>query len=459
MKFLFVIILLCLAWAVQSQSDYISSLPLSVYESTTASPQNMDYDSVNKIFRAHSGWINDKLIYYYKFRMYTPMTYPQLIPMTADPANIKVPIGDMFVLVSSTVNPFQSVIASQLPIVSLVTSDGEKYSDFVELKWVVAPPGYVANTYKSLGDITAANRTVTASGIFVNLPIVPTGSSLQEVGSTGTAKAPISPLMVYYRGLQVQSFVLETTSMAFADFYNPRTRTGTSTAYSIPVVNYVASRSVSYIPLFHLNQYQRGVTVGVNNGGPSGAGQRNIITLDRDSAAYSPLWQIIWITKVPYDYSADKVSHAQFLTKANGFEQVTTPMLVNCPNIGPIGGSTLNMNKTSTFVAKKTVTKGMNIVIDGAKVMDGGKVVNLFNGNTKLASTTTGMMGEYSFTIAASQLGSTGDISLTVKDNADNSVLGTFELNVMASSGGSKGQGIAVFCFMVMVAILAMLWQ
>jgi hypothetical protein len=56
--------------------DYIDAAPATVYEATELSPQNMDFDSTNNMFIAHSGWYNDKLIHYYKFRIFAPPTYP-----------------------------------------------------------------------------------------------------------------------------------------------------------------------------------------------------------------------------------------------------------------------------------------------------------------------------------------------------------------------------------------------
>lgn len=43
--------------------------PPTVYEADEMGPQNMDYDAGNNMFVAHPGWVNDKLIHYYTFRM------------------------------------------------------------------------------------------------------------------------------------------------------------------------------------------------------------------------------------------------------------------------------------------------------------------------------------------------------------------------------------------------------
>lgn len=57
-------------------TDYIDEAPATVYEATEMSPQNMDFDAANNMFVAHSGWYNDQLIHYYKFRIFAPDTYP-----------------------------------------------------------------------------------------------------------------------------------------------------------------------------------------------------------------------------------------------------------------------------------------------------------------------------------------------------------------------------------------------
>ena len=50
-------------------ADYITALPVSIYEDPVKSPQNSDYDTEKKMFAAHSGWYNDYEVHYYKFRM------------------------------------------------------------------------------------------------------------------------------------------------------------------------------------------------------------------------------------------------------------------------------------------------------------------------------------------------------------------------------------------------------
>ena len=59
--------------------DYIDTVPPTIYEAEEMSPQNMDFDKENNMFIAHAGWYNDFVVHYYKFRIYAPGTYPNVI--------------------------------------------------------------------------------------------------------------------------------------------------------------------------------------------------------------------------------------------------------------------------------------------------------------------------------------------------------------------------------------------
>merc|ERR1712130_117021 len=123
----------------------------------------------------------------------------------------------------------------------------------------------------------------------------------------GTAKAPIDPIPVWYKCAEVWTYLFEVTDQSAADFFE-YTRTGSDPndpAFSVYIKSFATSESVSAIPLIHVNQYSNGVVEGVNGGGPSPAGMKNVINLDRPDEGYSPLWHIIWATELPINYSAD----------------------------------------------------------------------------------------------------------------------------------------------------------
>jgi hypothetical protein len=449
------IVALLVAPLASAASDYISTPPATVYENPAMSPQTMDYDKLNKTFIAHPGWIQDRLIHYYKFRMYTPGTYPNKVVPGSAP---NIPIGELYLL--STNNAFSGIVAGQMPIVRWHTADGENYSDFVEVVWAQVSGGYQANAYKSYGDLVGNNTVLTPSGIYANLPVVPIGSRLQD--PSGSGFSPITPLMVWYRGVEIQAFVFETTNQAFANYFNPITRTGAASlagsGYEITVANFVTNRQVATIPIWHLNQYSYGVTPGVNNGGPWRGGERNIVDQDRGDPGYTPLWQVFWVSKVPVDYRADMASSASQVTTENGFEVLQAPMYVNCPNVGPVHGSTANPNKATTF-GKGQVVPGERLVIQGALVMQGGATIDAYVGAAKVASATTSMMGAYEFDLSADTLAQ-GTNTITVKDASGNALQ---TLSLTKTSVGLAGVPVGILAAVAVVIIAALLvgvtWQ
>lgn len=441
--------------AVQAGHDYLAEAPPTIYEEPVMSPQTMDYDAANKTFIAHPGWIRDKLIHYYKFRMYTPMTYPtKVVPGTTP----DIPIGELYFLTTS--NDFGGLVPDQKPILRWHTSDGEDYSDFVEVVWAAAPAGYVANTFRSHGDLLENGVTLTRSGIFVNSPVVPTGSRLQD--PSGAGFSPIRPLMAWYRGVEIQTFTFETTSRAFADHFNPITREGSAaqvgSGFEIAVSSFVQSDQVVIIPIWHLNQYWSGVVPGENHGGPWRGGQRNIIDLDRGDTGYSPLWQVFWVSQVPVDYRADMASSASQVTEGNGFDVLQTPMFVNCPNIGTAHGTTSNSNKASSF-GRSQIAPGETVRVQGALVMEAGKTIDAFVGGTKVASTQTAMMGGYELSVGSDLLAE-GANTIVVKD-ASGMVLQTVSLTKPALN--ILGVPMTTFVAGVLVAAAvvaaAMVWS
>jgi hypothetical protein len=443
-----------MAPAASAQSDYVSSAPATVYESSTMSPQNMDFDAANNMFKAHAGWLNDKLIHYYKFRMYTPDTYPSHIAMQGTPHIV---IAPLYLL--TTNGALSGLVADQKPILRHHHADGQSYSDFLEIHFVTVSGSHAANTYRSYGDLQAASMVpASGSGIYVNAPLVPTGSTLQAPSGTGTS--PILPVMVWYRGVEVQLFFFETTSQPFADHFNPKTRSGSAggagSGFEMTVSpGMMNANKVRWEPIWHINQLFTGVTPGVNSGGPADMGQRNVIGVDRLDSTYSPLWQVWWITQVPPGYKADQASHPNQFTSANGFELMKTPMFVNCPNVGPHGGGSTNGQKASSFTKSPSVNRDASVTLEGALVMAGGQIVKAFVGAREVASATTGMMGGYALTIPGSEL--TGSTTVTVKD-ATGATVATYTLEGPSSpttATPSLGLGAILLGLVLLVGLMS----
>jgi len=462
----YLLILIATYLGVQAQSnDYIDSLPPSVYEATEMSPQNMDFDSEANMFPAHSCFYKDKFINYYKFRVYAPGTYPNQVPADGSP---DFPISPFYIF-TTTEGDFSSVISDQQPVIQNVTSDGETYSDFARIYWVVVDDQYEANSAKSYGDITAlqenGSANVVESDIYANIPVVPVGSTLQDPQNSDS-QAPIQPVQVWYRGVEAQVFIFETTSQEFADYFNPITREGDAaendSGYEITVSPFVDDGRVSFAPIWHLNQYTNGVVPGENNGGPWENGMRNIIDVDRKEDGYSPLWQLLWVSKVPVNYSADEASSSEVLTADNGFTIDPTPMYVNCPNVGPHGGQGNNENAATTFGPQGSPSE---YIFQGALVMEADVEIDLYINDNQLASNSTNPLGGYmiaadpeevsdSAEIVTRQSGETTDLasfslsSINVeRSENDNDDSTSSSINVLSSSSSILPLSLLALCF------------
>ena len=151
-----------------------------------------------------------------------------------------------------------------------------KYSDYREIHLVTAPEGYEADTFKSEGDFADSGATVKSTGIYMNIPAVPTGATLQHPDNE-METAPIDPIPVWYKGHEVHTYLFEVTDDAAKTHFS-YTRPSTEEGFEIPVVTFVnEDGTVKDAPIGLMNGYTRGVTAGVNGGGPDPAGHRNII--------------------------------------------------------------------------------------------------------------------------------------------------------------------------------------
>jgi len=170
------------------------------------------------------------------------------------------------------------------PIIEYHTVDGNSYSDFMNVVFVQPDADVNVDDIRSVADITAAGMPTVETDIIMNIPVVPNGSFLQHPVKKGTEAAPINPTPVYYRGVEVWTYLFEVTDKSAADCF-ASTRTTDNPNYAIIVTPFASpSSGVLAAPLWHLNQFSNGVVEGENNGGPSPAGMRNVINLDRGDA-------------------------------------------------------------------------------------------------------------------------------------------------------------------------------
>mmetsp|Transcript_36461 Transcript_36461/g.74407 ORF Transcript_36461/g.74407 Transcript_36461/m.74407 type:complete len:454 (-) Transcript_36461:313-1674(-) len=427
--------------------DYITELPPTVYESDTMSPQNMDFDKANNMFVAHSGWYNDKLVHYYKFRMYTPKTYADVIKPESTFQDV--PIQKLYIV--TTDGGLGGAVGD--PIIEYHTSDGTDYSDFMELVFVEAPDEYDASSpYKSKGDVSGAKMNET--GFILNIPVVPTDSTLQDPDKKGTSKAPIDPVPVWYRGQQVHTYVFEVTDQSLAEhFASTRTDDPTVQDYKIYVKPYANKNFVTAIPLWHVNQFSNGVTEGENGGGPSPQGMRNIIDLDREDAGYSPLWHIQWVTKLPINYKADDASNIATMTIDNGFDKFSSPMFVNCPDIGAIGASNALGKSYQTKIdpTKSNLIQGSHKTL----IMTPDKEISIEAPlGESIATTKTNMMGAYEISLTPDLIPEGTKEIFVVSDGKE---IDTFSVMEVDTSGAiSIGiWGVQLLGTIILLALLA----
>jgi plastocyanin len=405
-----IISLLSLISMVRGQgSDYLDPpvAPMTVYEDPIKNPQNMDFDVTQNMFVAHSGWYQDRLVHYYKFRMFTPGTYPGILApgVTSD----AVPLQKIYFVTDT--GDFTGVMGK--PIIEHHTQDGLVYSDFMIVNFVEAPADYVADTFQSVGDILESGAAMVETNVVLNIPVVPTGATLQHPIDKGTATAPIQPVPVFYRGVEVWTYVFEVSDQTAADFFASTRSPAISperflvTGFEIPVLPWFATADrVSAIPIWHVNQFSKGVVEGDNGGGPNPMGMRNIIDMDRPDPGYSPLWQVYWATEMPVNYMVDQLSNAVDATSENGFAFFESPMYVNCPDVGLVEAE-LNPLKQDEFMATIDLhSKDMDVdsfVITGSHptlIMQGGIPIKFMTDDgTVLGTTATNGMGGYEMEI------------------------------------------------------------
>jgi hypothetical protein len=347
-----------------------------------------------------------------------------------------------------------------LPIIEYHTADGVVYSDFMQVVFVDAPADYVADTFKSVSDIMESGASMTETDIVLNIPVVPTDSTLQDPSEKGTTTAAIAPTMTWYRGQPVQTFVFEVTDASaaafFADTRDAATRAPRQgelvTGLEIPVVGFAAPSGVSAIPLWHVNQFSNGVMEG-QGGGPDPAGMKNVINLDRPDVGYSPLWNILWGTDVPVGFAADEFSNANQVTADSGLVFFRTPMYVNCPDIGLVG----EMNTLRAESFKSSIMLGMesNLLVGSAPsiifLADAPITFVAKPSGETVGETTTTIMGAYEYELMSVDIpeGTTEIVVMTDGESLRS-------IPVMEEGGDSGAASSSVALVAAIASVLAM---
>jgi hypothetical protein len=183
---------------------YYVILPLH-YFCLLSPPSSQDFDKENMLFIVHPGWLNDSFVHYYKFRLYAPGTYKDVIVPGSSAADV--PVQKLFLV--TTTGDFEGVVGK--PIMEYHNADGVLYSDFISVMFVDAPEGYIEDTFKCVTDIENSGATMISVDMLVNMPVVPTGLHLQHPETKGTNCAHINPVPVWYNCVEVWTYIFEVT--------------------------------------------------------------------------------------------------------------------------------------------------------------------------------------------------------------------------------------------------------
>jgi hypothetical protein len=169
--------------------------------------------------------------------------------------------------------------------------------------------------------------------------------------------------------------------------------------------------------------------------------------LDRTDSGYSPLWNILWATSMPINYSADQFSNALQGTVDNGFEFFTTPMYVNCPDIGLVGEETnpLKSESFETAILLGDMTSFFTLIGTSSNLIFQADQTILFvaaPSNTTIGETTTTVMGGYEYNLDAKDIpDGTTEIDVMYDGVSIRTVLVTMVMEDGNGSDGTDGDG------------------
>jgi hypothetical protein len=146
---------------------------------------------------------------------------------------------------------------------------------------------------------------------------------------------------------------------------------------------------------------------------------------------------------MPINYSADQFSNALQGTVDNGFEFFTTPMYVNCPDIGLVGEET-NPLKSESFETAIMLGDSTSFTLIGTSpnlIFQADQTIMFVAvpSNITIGETTTNIMGGYEYDLEASDIpDDTFEIEVVYDGESIRSILVTM---MVEDGDGSDGTG------------------
>lgn len=225
-------------------------------------------------FNLVTGWYRDRQVEYYDFGANTPLA----------PGGGLVETAPIYVFIyGMNADGTPDFVAGQHNIVDVRPGD-DGYSDLWQVMMVTVPDDYEPDSITSKQELDGSGLEVTSTNMFVNCPIVPEGSSLEDG----------EPLVQgWYKGEEV----------FYPDF-------GMNNRSAIPIYVFINGINADGTPDFV-------------------EGQNNIIDSVPGDAGYSAFWRVTMVT-VPQGYTPNSIRSAASV-RSSGFPMTLTDMVVNCP--------------------------------------------------------------------------------------------------------------------------------
>ena len=270
---LLIVAVLALAIGCTKQTE--SSPARATTPPATARPASaiQDYQALGpQNFNQVSCWYKGKEVYYYDFGTNTPLV------------NGVPTVAPIWVLIyGNKADGTPDFVAGGHNVIDVIPGD-PGYSDLWQVMLVTVPRSYQPDSLTSAADVMARNFPTQTTMMFVNCPVVPAGSTIQD-------NRPL--IQCWYKGQKAYYY----------DF-------GANDDVAAPIWAFITGFDSNNKPIFL-------------------AGQHNIVDVVPGDKGYSAFWKVNLVT-VPSVYAPDTLRSVDDVMKS-GYPVTPTNVNVNCP--------------------------------------------------------------------------------------------------------------------------------